>query len=54
MGVPGSVVIKAVCYKLEGRMFETRWCESIFSAALGPGVYSACDNEYQKSDVPGE
>jgi hypothetical protein len=43
----GSVVIKALCYKPEGRGFETWWSKSIFSiylippAALGPWVYSA-------------
>jgi hypothetical protein len=48
-----SVVIQALCYKLEGRGFETRWGEQIFPiylillAALGSGVYSASNrNEY--------
>jgi hypothetical protein len=48
-------VVKALCYKLEGRGLETRCGECIFSvylilpAALGPGVYSASNiNEYQK------
>jgi hypothetical protein len=43
----GSVVVKALCYKPEGRGFETRRDESIFfsiylilPAALGPGVHS--------------
>jgi hypothetical protein len=42
-----SVVVKALCSKPEGRRFETRWGEWIFSiylilpAALGPGVHSA-------------
>jgi hypothetical protein len=46
-GVPASVVVKAVCYKLEGRWFEIRWREwnvpiyIVFPAALGHGVYSA-------------
>jgi hypothetical protein len=40
------VVVKALSYKLEGRVFETRWGEFssiylILPAALGPGVYSA-------------
>jgi hypothetical protein len=48
VGACGSVVVKALCYKPEGRGFETLWDELIFSiylilpAALGPGVYSAC------------
>jgi hypothetical protein len=43
----GSVVVGAICYKVEGRRFETRWSELIvpiyliYPAALGPGVYSA-------------
>jgi hypothetical protein len=46
-GNRGSVVVKALRYKPEGRRFETQWGEWIFSiyvilaAALGPGVYSA-------------
>jgi hypothetical protein len=57
MGARSSVVVKALCYKLEGREFDTRWGELIFSiylivqAALGPGAYSASNrNEYQKQD----
>jgi hypothetical protein len=53
--VSPSAVTEALCYKLEGRVFETRRAESIFStylivpAALGPEVYKASDiNEYQK------
>jgi hypothetical protein len=62
-GVRGSVVVEALCYKLEGHGFETRWGEwkfpvfLILPAALGPGVYSASDrNEYQKqkNNVSGE
>jgi hypothetical protein len=54
---------QALCYKLEGRGFETRWGERflsiylILSVALGPGVYSASNrNEYekQKNNVSGE
>jgi hypothetical protein len=48
-------VVDAVCYKQEGRGFETRWCDELFSvylilpAGLGPGVYSAYNrNEYQR------
>jgi hypothetical protein len=55
MGACSSVVVKALCYKLEGRGFEVQWGEWIFSiylilqATLGPGVYSASNrNEYQK------
>jgi hypothetical protein len=54
-GARGSVVVKALCYKPEGRGFETRWSEwflssyLIFPVALDPGVYSASKrNEYQK------
>jgi hypothetical protein len=60
----GSVVVKALCYKLEGCGFETQWGEWIFSiylilpATLGPGVHSASNrNEYQKqknSNISGE
>jgi hypothetical protein len=43
----GSVVVKELCYKPEGRGFETRWGELnflihlILPAARGPGLYSA-------------
>jgi hypothetical protein len=59
----GSVAVKALCYKPEGRGLETRrgeWFLSsylILPAALGPGVYSASNrNEYQKhkNNVSGE
>jgi hypothetical protein len=59
----GSLVVKTLCYKLEGSGFEIRWSELLFSiylilqAALGPGVYSASNrNEYQKqkNNVSGE
>jgi hypothetical protein len=62
-GVRGSVVVKALCYKPEGRGFETQWGEWFLSSylillvALGPGVYSASNrNEYQKhkNNVSGE
>jgi hypothetical protein len=56
-GARGSVVVKAICYKPEGRGFETLWSEWHFSiylilpAELGPGVYSASDrNEFQKQE----
>jgi hypothetical protein len=49
------VVVKALYYKPEGRGFETRWGELIFSiylilpAALGTGVYSASNRkDYHK------
>jgi hypothetical protein len=55
MGARGSVVVEALCYKVEGLGYETRWGKCIFSiylnllAALGPGVYVASNrNEYQK------
>jgi hypothetical protein len=48
-----SVVVKALCYKPEGRGFDTRWGEFLNlhnpSEPLDPGVYSASNrNEYQK------
>jgi hypothetical protein len=43
----GSVVVKALCYKPEGRGFKSIYL--ILPAALGPGAYSASNrNEYQK------
>jgi hypothetical protein len=62
-GGRGSVVVKALCYKPEGRGFEIWWGEWFLSSylillvALGPGVYSASNrNEYQKhkNNVSGE
>jgi hypothetical protein len=51
----GSVVVEALCYKPEGRGFETRWGEWIFSiylifpAILGPEAYSASNrSKYHK------
>jgi hypothetical protein len=44
-GARGSVVVKALRYKPEGRGFET----IILTAALGSAVYSTSNrNEYQK------
>jgi hypothetical protein len=55
-GERGSVVTKALCYKPEGRGFDTRWGE--FLNLPNPGVYSASNrNEYQKhknNNVSGE
>jgi hypothetical protein len=55
MGAHGIVVVEALCYKPEGRGFQTIRGEWIFAiylilqAALGPGVYSASNrNEYQQ------
>jgi hypothetical protein len=55
IGTRSRVVVKVLCYKPEGRGFEARSGECIFSiylilpAALGPGVHSASNrNEYQK------
>jgi hypothetical protein len=58
----GGVVVKALCYKPEGRGFVNRWDEFFsiylyFLVALGPGVYSASNrNDYQKqnNNVSGE
>jgi hypothetical protein len=54
-GALGSVMIKALCSKPEGRWFETWWSEYIFfnlpnlSDCTIPGVYSATKrNDYQK------
>jgi hypothetical protein len=42
-------VVKALCYKPEGRGFELISIYLILQVALGPGVYSASNrNEYQK------
>jgi hypothetical protein len=42
-------VVKALCYKPEGRGFDIFLICLIIPAALGPGVYSASNrNEYQK------
>jgi hypothetical protein len=64
-GAHSSVVVKVLCYKLEGRGFKTRLGECtfffsiylIFLAALGPGVHSVSSrNEYQnqKNNISGE
>jgi hypothetical protein len=60
--VRGSIVVESLCYKQEGRRFEIRWGDWIFSiylilpAALGHGIYSAFNgNENQKEkNVSGE
>jgi hypothetical protein len=56
----GILVVKALCYKPEGRWFDTQLGDFsiylILPAALGPGDYSASGrNEYrkQKSNVCG-
>jgi hypothetical protein len=63
LGAHGSVMVEALYCKPEGRGFETRRGECIFSiylilpAALGHGVYSASNrSEYQKqkNNVSGE
>jgi hypothetical protein len=53
-----QIVVRALCYKKDGRWFETWWAEWIVSiylillATLGSGVYSASNrNEYQKQNV---
>jgi hypothetical protein len=62
-GARGIAVVKALCYKPEGRGFETWWGELVFSiylflpAALGPGVHSASNRnecQMQKNNVSGE
>jgi hypothetical protein len=55
MGARGSIVVKALRYKPEGRGIESRWggfflIYLILPAVLGPGVDSASNrNEYQES-----
>ena len=48
-------LVEALCYKLEGRGFDSRWCHRIFSSTYsfrphyGPEVDSASNrNEYQE------
>ena len=48
-------MVKALCYKSEGRWFDSRWCHwnlsltYSFRSHYGPGVDSACNrNEYQE------
>jgi hypothetical protein len=55
IGARGNIVVKVLCYKPEGRGFETLWGEwisalyVILTAALGPWVHPASNrNEYQK------
>jgi len=50
-----QVLVEALCYKPEGRGFDSRWCHWIFSLTYsfrrhyGPGVDSASNrNEYQE------
>jgi len=54
-GDRGGTVVKVLCYKSEGRWFDSRWCHWNFSLAYsfrshyGPGVDSASNrNEYQE------
>jgi hypothetical protein len=54
-GDRGGTVVKVLCYKSEGRWFDSRWCHWNFSLTLsfrshyGPGVDSASNvNEYQE------
>jgi hypothetical protein len=60
-GARVSVVVKALCYKPEGRGLDTPWGDFFLiyltlPAALGPGVHSASNrNEYKKhKNVSGE
>jgi hypothetical protein len=56
-GARGSVVVETLCYKSEGRGFETRRCNWILSiyptlpAALNPGVYSASNKIYYQRQI---
>ena len=54
-GDRGSTVVKVLCYKSEGRWFDSRWYHWDFSliysfrSHYGPGVDSASNrNEYQE------
>jgi hypothetical protein len=54
-------LVEALCYKLVGRGFDSRWCHWNFSltilpaALYGPGVDSASNkNEYQKYFLGGK
>jgi len=55
-GDRGSKVVKALCYKSEGRWFDPSWCQEDFSLIQNPsdrtmalGVHSASNrNEYQE------
>jgi len=51
----GNTVVKVLCYKSEGRWFDSRWCHLKFSLTYslrshyGPGVDSPPNrNEYQE------
>ena len=55
IGDRGSTVVKALCYKSEGRLFDSRWCHWNFSLTQSfrshcdPGVDSVSNrNEYQE------
>jgi hypothetical protein len=54
-------LVEALCFKPEGRGFDSRWCHSKFSLTYsfrpnyGPGVDSASNrNEYQEQFLGGE
>ena len=54
-GDRGGTVVKVLCYRLEGRWFDPRWCHwnflltQSFWSHCGPGVDSASNrNEYQE------
>jgi len=55
-GDRGSTVVKVLCYKSEGRWFDSSWCKWIFHwhkksfrPQYGPGVESASNrDEYQE------
>jgi hypothetical protein len=55
MGQAVALLVELLCYKLEGRGFDSRWCHWNVSLTLsfwphyGPGVDSASNrNEYQE------
>ena len=51
-GDRGSTVVKMLCYKSEGRWFDSSWCHwnfSSFRSHYGPRVDSSSNiNEYQE------
>jgi hypothetical protein len=48
-------LVEALCYKPEGRRFDSRWCLRNFRPHYDPGVHSASNrNEYQEYLLRGE
>ena len=55
-GIRGNAVFEVMCYKSEGRWFDSRWClwrffidTKSFRSHYGPGIVLVCNrNEYQE------